>query len=207
MTGIFHQHSHQVTERVGHSRAAGGARRAIPFPPPRADPGSTRNHPDYPWALNNLAAALTNRGDVASAIPIAQRAAQVLPENPAIMDTLGWSLLKRGQAADAVAALGEVHAAAPSNPETLYRFGGGTAGGRRCRRGARKHQAGARCPPISETSRARKLRLPVCRQHLVHRRKRARPFDPVVTRGDRHLAAVTSTLTCIRRRAKRSLPW
>jgi predicted Zn-dependent protease len=65
---------------------------------------------------------LTNRGDVASAIPIAQRAAQVLPENPAIIDTLGWSLLKRGQAADAVAALGKVHAAAPSNPETLYRL-------------------------------------------------------------------------------------
>jgi tetratricopeptide (TPR) repeat protein len=54
-----------------------------------ADPGNAN-------ALNNLAVLLTEAGQAGEALPLAQHAKELSPENGAIADTLGWVLYKRG---------------------------------------------------------------------------------------------------------------
>jgi len=54
-----------------------------------ADPANTN-------ALNNMAVLLAETGQASEALPLAQRAKELSPENAAIADTLGWVLYKKG---------------------------------------------------------------------------------------------------------------
>lgn len=80
------------------------------------------DQPDYPWALNNLAALLTESGEPGSAVTLAKRAAELLPDSAVIADTLGWSFLKGGEMKAAVQMLEKARSLAPSDPEILYRL-------------------------------------------------------------------------------------
>ncbi len=58
--------------------------------------------PDHPIALNNLAWVLSVRGKP-GALPLAQRAVELLPNNPALLDTLAGALAGDNQIAQALA--------------------------------------------------------------------------------------------------------
>ena len=79
------------------------------------------SHPDHALALNNLAALLTKNDDAQAAVPLARRAAALLPQLR-VQDTLGWALLRAGQATEAAAVLNHAHDMAPADPEALYRL-------------------------------------------------------------------------------------
>jgi uncharacterized protein (TIGR03790 family) len=67
-------------------------------------------------ALNNLAYALAVRRKVpAEALPLAKRAAEVAPDNPAVLDTLGWTEHLLGNGDRAVELLARAVRVAPAN--------------------------------------------------------------------------------------------
>ncbi len=75
-------------------------------------------------ALNNLAVLLAaDDATLERAFELAQRARQILPENPYVADTLGWILYRRGNTQWAYALLRESADRLPAHPEVLYHLG------------------------------------------------------------------------------------
>lgn len=69
--------------------------------------------------LNNLASILTELNDK-RALPFAEQAYKLKPNNPAVMDTLGWLLVQEGQAARGMGLLKEALSLAPDSADTHY---------------------------------------------------------------------------------------
>ena len=70
--------------------------------------------PDDPGTLNNLAWLYGETGN-ARALPVAERALQIAPDNPSVMDTTGWILLKDGQTDRGILLLQKAAEADPDN--------------------------------------------------------------------------------------------
>ena len=75
-------------------------------------------------ALNN-AAWLAHELGRAEALPLAERAYALAPDNPAVLDTLGWILLARNREVDGVAHLTKAAELAPDAPEIRYHLAAG----------------------------------------------------------------------------------
>jgi len=71
-----------------------------------------RQNPNNALILNNLA-SLYQRGKDPRALPTAEQALKLAPNNPAILDTLGWMLVEQGQAARGLDLLAKAVASAP----------------------------------------------------------------------------------------------
>jgi putative PEP-CTERM system TPR-repeat lipoprotein len=71
-------------------------------------------------ALNNLAWLYQQKGDLANARSLAERAVAVAPSAPLIDDTLGWILLAQGETDKAVTYLSAANFSAPANPDIQY---------------------------------------------------------------------------------------
>ena len=75
-------------------------------------------------ALNNLAYLYSEYlGDLNRAYELAQRARDLLANDPSAADTLGWILCKRGQYPSAVALLQESASQLPNEPEVQFHLG------------------------------------------------------------------------------------
>jgi tetratricopeptide (TPR) repeat protein len=71
--------------------------------------------PNHPYALNNLAYRLAEQPDqVDEALKLAQRAKELLPEDPAVDDTIGWAFYRKGLYPIAVSHLERAVAKAPT---------------------------------------------------------------------------------------------
>ena len=77
--------------------------------------------PRHSQALNNLAWLYDERGDE-RALELAERARQLLPQDPSVADTLGWLHVRRGAASVGRPLLEEAVRARPEEPEVLYHF-------------------------------------------------------------------------------------
>ncbi len=77
--------------------------------------------PEQIIALNNLA-LLYQEGKDARALPTAERAYKLKPDQAAIADTFGWILVEQGQAARAVEILRKAAATTPENAEIGYHY-------------------------------------------------------------------------------------
>ena len=78
----------------------------------------------YSPALNNLAwLYCDNLGDLGKAFDLAQRARQLLPNDPSTADTLGWVLFKKGQYSSALRLFQESANGLSSDPEVEYHLG------------------------------------------------------------------------------------
>jgi putative PEP-CTERM system TPR-repeat lipoprotein len=75
--------------------------------------------PQNPIALNNLA-GLYQRAADSRALPTAEQALRLAPENPAIQDTLGWILVEQGQVGRGLELLNKALAKAPKNAGIRY---------------------------------------------------------------------------------------
>jgi Tfp pilus assembly protein PilF len=74
--------------------------------------------PRHVAALNNLAYALaTQRKAPAEALPLARRAVEAAPGNPAILDTLAWIEFLNGDLANATPRIGQAVRLAPQSAE------------------------------------------------------------------------------------------
>jgi len=75
-------------------------------------------------ALNNLAWLYQQKGDLAKARGLAERAIAAAPralqQTPQIDDTLGWILLAQGEADKALIYLSAASLSAPKNPDIQY---------------------------------------------------------------------------------------
>jgi len=71
-------------------------------------------------ALNNLAWLYQQKGDLAKARELAERAFGAAPQAPLIDDTLGWILLAQGEADKALTYLSAASLSAPKNPDIQY---------------------------------------------------------------------------------------
>ena len=81
-------------------------------------------NPNQSAAMNNLAWLYSDHlGDLDKAYALAQRARQLLPNDPATADTLGWIYFKKGQYTPALAMFQQSAAGLPNNPEVLFHFG------------------------------------------------------------------------------------
>lgn len=78
-----------------------------------------KSNPDNLVVLNNLAWALYEQGD-RRAVPFAEQALKLQPENPAVMDTYGWILANQGQAGSGLSYLRKALSKAPDNAEIQY---------------------------------------------------------------------------------------
>lgn len=73
--------------------------------------------------LNNLAWAYLERGNMAAALPLAERAWGLDPGNPAMADTYGWLLFRSGRdRAKGLALLEQAAHAAPGNADIRHRL-------------------------------------------------------------------------------------
>ena len=80
--------------------------------------------PQYSPALNNLAwLYCDNLGDLDKAYDLAQRARQLLPDDPSTADTLGWILFKKGQYDPALKLFQESANRLSTNPEVQFHLG------------------------------------------------------------------------------------
>jgi tetratricopeptide (TPR) repeat protein len=80
--------------------------------------------PQYSPALNNLAWLYSDHlGDLGKAYALAQRAHQLLPNDPSTADTLGWVLFKRGDYTSALNLFVPSAAGLPNNPEVQFHLG------------------------------------------------------------------------------------
>jgi putative PEP-CTERM system TPR-repeat lipoprotein len=77
--------------------------------------------PRHAGALNNLAWLYSERGDP-RALELAQRAHELLPNDPAIADTLGWLHVQRGAAATGLPLLDQATREAPQQAEIRYHY-------------------------------------------------------------------------------------
>ena len=66
--------------------------------------------------LNNLAYAMGQAGDVDGALPLAEKALALAPDNASILDTAGWLALQQGNRERAADLLRRAAATAPDNP-------------------------------------------------------------------------------------------
>jgi len=66
---------------------------------------------------------VTKRNDPDSALPIAEQAAKLIPNDPAILDTLGWVLYLKGENDRALANLQKAKSELPGNPTLRYHLG------------------------------------------------------------------------------------
>lgn len=81
-------------------------------------------NPQYSPALNNLAwLYCDNLGDLDKAYDLAQRARQLLPDDPSTADTLGWVLFKKGQYLSAQKLFQSSANALSDNPEVQFHVG------------------------------------------------------------------------------------
>lgn len=78
-----------------------------------------KKRPADPALLNNLAFAYDKLKDP-RAIPTAEQALKLAPDNPLVLDTLGWMHTERNNVTKGVAILQKASAAAPWNPEIRY---------------------------------------------------------------------------------------
>lgn len=75
-------------------------------------------------ACNELAwLYVTKRNDADSALPLAEQAAKLSPNDPAIQDTLGWVLYIKGENDKALELLQKARAMLPGNPTVRYHLG------------------------------------------------------------------------------------
>jgi tetratricopeptide (TPR) repeat protein len=75
-------------------------------------------------ACNELAwLYVTKRNDPDSALPIAEQAVQLSPNDPAMLDTLGWVLYMKGDNARALQVLQKAKSVLPGNPTLRYHLG------------------------------------------------------------------------------------
>lgn len=73
--------------------------------------------------LNNLAWAYSERGNLAAALPLAEKAWQLDPDNPAMADTYGWLLFRSGRdRRKGLALLERAARAAPGNADIRRRL-------------------------------------------------------------------------------------
>jgi tetratricopeptide (TPR) repeat protein len=80
--------------------------------------------PDNSVALNNLAFMKAEAGlDLDTALQMAQRARQKVPNSPDIADTLGWIYIKKNLSEDAVRVFKDLVIQEPANPAYHYHFG------------------------------------------------------------------------------------
>ena len=77
--------------------------------------------PEQIIALNNLALLYQEDKDP-RALPSAEKAFKLQPDQPAIADTYGWILLEKGQVARSVEVLSKAATAAPDNAEIGYHY-------------------------------------------------------------------------------------
>jgi tetratricopeptide (TPR) repeat protein len=81
-------------------------------------------NPQYSPAINNLASLYSDQlGDMDKAYALAQRARQLLPNDPSTADTLGWILFKRGDYTSALNLFQQGAAGLPNNPEVQFHLG------------------------------------------------------------------------------------
>ncbi len=80
--------------------------------------------PKYSPALNNLAYLYSEYlDDLDRAYELAQRARDLLPDDPSTADTLGWILCKRGQYPSALSLLQDAATRLPGEPEVQFHLG------------------------------------------------------------------------------------
>lgn len=81
-------------------------------------------NPQYSPALNNLAwLYCDDLGDLDKAYDLAQRARQLLPDDPSTADTLGWILFKKGQYLSALNLFQSSASGLSDNPEVQFHVG------------------------------------------------------------------------------------
>jgi tetratricopeptide (TPR) repeat protein len=81
-------------------------------------------NPQYSPALNNLAwIYCDNLGDLNKAFELAQRARQLLPNDPSTADTLGWVFFRKGDYTSAVNLFQDSANALSDNPEVQFHLG------------------------------------------------------------------------------------
>jgi predicted Zn-dependent protease len=78
--------------------------------------------PDNALARNNLAWLLWQAGDAQGALPHAERAVELAPDNPAVADTAGIVHLKLGNTGRASTLLQKAAAGLPDNAEVQYHY-------------------------------------------------------------------------------------
>ncbi|RMF77117.1 MAG: hypothetical protein D6744_11660 [Planctomycetota bacterium] len=80
--------------------------------------------PNAVTALNNIAYLLTDKLDrPADAVPYAEQARQLVPDNANVLDTLGWTYYRNGRLDEAETALREARMVDPENLAVLYHLG------------------------------------------------------------------------------------
>lgn len=81
-------------------------------------------NPRFAPALDNLACLyVKNPAQLDRAYKLAQRARQLLPNDPSIADTLGWVLVKKGQYLPAMKLLQDAAGQLPNQPEVQFHLG------------------------------------------------------------------------------------
>ena len=80
-----------------------------------------RDAPDNAVILNNLA-SLYQREKDNRALPTAEQALKLAPENPGVQDTVGWILVEQGQAKRGLALLRGAATKAPTVPSFQYHY-------------------------------------------------------------------------------------
>lgn len=81
-------------------------------------------NPDFVPALNNLSYLYVQRlNDPDKAYPLAKKAADIAPDDPASADTLGWVIYKKGDYAKARALIEDSAGKVPGLPEVQYHLG------------------------------------------------------------------------------------
>ena len=71
-------------------------------------------------ALNNIAWLQQRQGNYAKGLKYAERANQIVPDNPNVMDTLGWLLVQKGETNRGLVLLQEARVKAPHIPDIHY---------------------------------------------------------------------------------------
>jgi tetratricopeptide (TPR) repeat protein len=81
-------------------------------------------NPNFSLALNNLAYLYSEHfGNLDKAYQLAEKARQLLPDDPSTADTLGWILYKRGEFGRALGIIQESAAKLPTEPEIQFHLG------------------------------------------------------------------------------------
>ncbi|MBI4696645.1 MAG: PEP-CTERM system TPR-repeat protein PrsT [Gammaproteobacteria bacterium] len=80
-----------------------------------------KKHPEAPEVLNNLASLKQARGDQ-DALDLAQKAYDLVPQNPQVTDTYGWILVQSGQFEKALKLLRTAADAAKDDPDVRYHY-------------------------------------------------------------------------------------
>lgn len=80
-------------------------------------------HPDSYEAMNAIADVLGHAGKLDEALPLAEKALSLAPDNGMVLDTYGWILFKLERHSEALDALNKSLAALPDHPIVLYHLG------------------------------------------------------------------------------------